>query len=236
MTAFARPVYSSTAISNAEDIDTVGAPLEVRGPVQRVQDAFAYIAPSPMSSDAKNLQDELINMTRDLAGAGDAALGNINPERASGAAIIAVRDQQAIPLNEQVAMFRQFVEDIALIWYEMWTVYHPDGLEVSIDGVSQVIPAEELREMKVGVRVDVSPRNPFSKYAQEQSLQNLFTAGAISFEEFVEALDDDSSTPKAKLQEIVKRRAAQVQMTPAQGMAAPGIPVQMGGMSSALQM
>jgi hypothetical protein len=44
MTAFAKPVYSSTAIVNAEDVSKVGAAREVQGGVPRVGDASP---PSP---------------------------------------------------------------------------------------------------------------------------------------------------------------------------------------------
>ncbi len=213
MTAFAKPVYSSTGIANIEDVDKVGVALEVTGSVQRVADAFAYVAPAPMSADAHNLQLELVCQTRELAGAGDAALGNINPEQASGSAIIAVRDQAAIPLNEQIALFRQFIEDIALIWYEVWMAYNPNGLEVETEEGILILSQEELRDMKVGIRVDVSPTNPYSKYAQEQSLGSVLASGHITFEEYVEALDDDAIVPKSKLQEILKKRGSQKQMT-----------------------
>ena len=59
------------------------------------------------------------------------------------------------------------------------------------------------------MRIDISPTNPYSKYAQEQSLQNLFAMGAITLDEFIDALDDDSSIPKAKMQEILEQRKAE---------------------------
>jgi hypothetical protein len=41
---------------------------------------------------------------------------------------------------------------------------------------------------------------------------NLFTSQAISFEEMVEALDDDSVAPKGKLQDIIDKRGEQEKM------------------------
>ena len=63
--------------------------------------------------------------------------------------------------------------------------------------------------MRLDVRVDVSPNNPYSKLAHESGLTELFTSGAITFEEYVEALDDDASIPKEKLKEIIQRRGEQ---------------------------
>lgn len=206
MTAFPKAVYSDTFIQNPEDIDKVGSAIRVSGNVQRVNEAFAYISPSGMSSDAGNLQSELISQTRELAGAGDAALGNINPERASGSAIIAIRDQSAIPLNEQISLYRQFVEDIALIFYNFWKIYNTQG--ILIESQMKLIPPEKLKEMKVDVRVDVSPTNVYAKFSQEQAVENALAQQRITFEEYVEALDEDSTAPKQKFQEILKKRQA----------------------------
>ena len=210
ITAFARLVYNGQMVENIDQLDEVGAAIEVQGGVSNVRDMVTYLNPAPMSGDAKELTDELITQTRELAGAGDAATGQVDPTQASGAAIVAVQEQAALPLNEQVAAFRQFVEDVASVWFAIWAAYNPNGLEVEIerDGMKQVevIPAEVLQQMRVFIRIDVSPNNPYSKFAQEQAIQALFDSGAITFEEYVEALDDNASAPKAKLQEIIEKR------------------------------
>jgi hypothetical protein len=206
LSAFPKPVFSSSAIANPDDIDAIGAKIEIQGGVQKVADAFAYIQPAAISGDAHALQQELISVTQRMASTGDAALGNVNPEQASGAAIVAARDQSAIPLNEQSAMLRQFVEDVARVWLDMACAYNPDGIVASDNGEPVSISPRTLRELRLNVRVDVSPIDPFSKYAQEQHLLGLLQGGAISFEEFVGALDDDASVPKGKLTEIVRQR------------------------------
>jgi len=211
MDAFGKPVYSSNAIDNPEDIDKIGIALEVSGSVQRVQDAFSYIQPMSMSPDAHKLQQELISITRDMASAGDAALGNINPENASGAAIIAARDQAAIPLNEQTARFKQFCEDIAVIWLDILAAYSPEGIEIITPAGIEIIPPEDLQELSSKVKIEVSPVDPYSKAAQEQSLINFFAGGHITFDELVELLDDDSAIPKRKLMKILAARAEEAQ-------------------------
>ena len=216
--AFPKIAYLESAVANPDQIDVVGAKIGVRdGNAQNIQNLISYLNPSVVSPDAKNFTDELITMTKELAGAGDAATGQIDPTQASGTAIIATRDQAALPLNEQVARYRQFVEDIANLWYDIWKAYNPDGLKIETEDemgneTTQVIPAEVLDKMMINVRIDVSQNNPFSKYAQEQAIMNLFTSQAISFEEMVEALDDDSVAPKGKLQDIIDKRGEQEKM------------------------
>lgn len=214
MNAFAKPVYVKNLIENPADVDHVGKAIAVKtSSVQSVRDVFSYIAPAPMSQEAGILQTDMIQTTRELAGAGNAALGQVNPEQASGAAIIAVRDQASIPLNEQVAMFKQFVEDIALIWIDLWRAYHPDGLHISeqqADGLVRIdrIPPDALDALRLRVKIDASPTNPFSKYAREEALEQALNNGRITFEEYVEALPDDASAPKASFRTILERRAS----------------------------
>ncbi|MES1922583.1 hypothetical protein MHBO_004097 [Bonamia ostreae] len=61
------------------------------------------------------------------------------------------------------------------------------------------------------IRIDVSPVDPYSKVSQEISLDRLLERQLITFEEYVDALDDTSSVPKAKLEEILARRELQMQ-------------------------
>lgn len=211
-TAYPTLAVKTDAIENPAALDTIGATIEVSGQsVQDLDDIIKYIQPAQMGNAANNLMQDMITTTRDLAGAGDAVTGQINPEKASGAAIIAVRDAAALPLNAPIAGYRQFVEDIALVWYDMWTAYNPNGMEIVVDDTPVTIPAEVLQEMKIDVRVDVSATNPYSKYAQEQTLENLMTQQLISFDEYVEALDDDAAAPKGKLLDILQKRKLQQQ-------------------------
>jgi len=214
--AFSKLAYDENAISNPDDLDIVGAKIAIKnGTAQSINNMIAYLNPSTMSSDAKNLSDELVLTSKELAGAGDSATGAIDPTKASGTAIIAVRDQSALPLNEQITTYKQFVEDLALLWYEIWVAYNPNGLTVEMKDEEQgeyqfVIPADVLEGMKVNVRIDVSQNNPYSRFAQEQSLENLFAMKAISFDEYVEALDEDAAVPKGKLQDIIDKRQEQM--------------------------
>lgn len=204
-TAFPKPVYVDGMIENPDNIGTVGTPVRIReGNVNRLNDVFMYLQPAAISGDAKNISDEMMDTTRELANAGDAALGNINPESASGAAIVAVKDASAVPLNEYKNAGRQLVEDIAIIWYDQLTAYNPDGLSTEFGDIT----ADTLERLEPEIRIEVSDGNPYSKYAREQALQNALAAGHITFEEYVEALDEDAQAPKAKFAEIIKARQA----------------------------
>jgi len=211
MAAFPKLAYNSAKIDNVNDITKIGAAIEINeGGANSIHNIVSYLTPAPISHDAKVLTDELNTRTRELAGAGDAAIGMINPERASGTAIMAARDQAQLPLNRNVAAFRQLVEDIAAIWFNLWMVYNPNGIKFEVsnsdDSYYETISAAELEDLRVNIRIDISNNTPFSKFAQEQAIEIALRHGHISFEEYVDALDDNSNAPKAKFERILKNR------------------------------
>ena len=208
MTAYSRLVYATDKIDNPEALGEVGSAIAVRdSSIADVHAAVGYVTPSPMSHDAKTIGDEMLQYTRELAGAGGALVGNIDPTQASGAAIIAVRDQAQIPLNENMALYRKFIEDIARVWYKLWVCY---GLD-TVNGEN--FTAIELKGLRPLIRVDATSTTPFSKYAREQTLSALLEKGMITLEEFALSLDDDSSVPKARLLQIVRQRKENIDAT-----------------------
>lgn len=223
-TAYPQKVVNVDAIQNKSAVNKVGSTIEFKDLGNlRASDVFMNTTPAQMSTDSEKFQTELINYSRDLNNAGEATTGNINPEQASGKAILAVQNAQNQPLSEQTIGLKSFIEDLARIWFDMWKTYAGDGLQIEVDNVDQItgettksietVPKYILDALSTSVKVDITPRGAFDKYAQELSLENLFTSDKISFEEYVESLDADSVMPKVKLQNILnKRKKAQEQI------------------------
>ena len=208
--SFPHIAYRTGSVLNPAQLENVGSTIEVDDvSVQRLSDMVTYLQPAPMSGDVFNLWQNLYQLTKDLAGGSDAALGQIDPSTASGTAIIAVKSQAALPLNDQMSAFKQFVEDIAAIWWDLWMVYNPNGMEIIVDENVEIVPNETLKALKISTRIDVSPDSPFDRFAQEQSVERAFAGGHISFEEYVEALDGNSTAPKNKFEGILARRRSQ---------------------------
>ena len=198
--AYPHIVYDCTKLENkdVESLSDVGANIGLDGTMaEDVGKLISYLIPPNVPNDSINLVQSLMSQTRELAGASEAVTGAIDPEQASGRAILAVQDAAAVALSEQSANLVQFVEDMANIWLELYRLYLVGNAYI-----------DEYNNMHLAldVKVDISPSSPFSKYAQEQTLQNFLKEGYISFEEYLEALPDDASVPKSTLERIVKRR------------------------------
>lgn len=217
ISAFAKLVVNKDFIDNPSALEKVGSTIKLKGgaTIEDVRKQVGYLSPASMSPDAKNLQDDLQNNTKDLEGAGDVATGTVDPTQASGKAILAVQQATQQPLNEQVDTYKTFIEDIARIWYDMWKAYKIDGMQVmyeqedengNVIEVPGTFSYELLNKLDANIKVDITPKSPYDRFAQEQSIESLMSANIITFEEYVEALPEDSVMPKYVLQNILKKR------------------------------
>lgn len=219
---YPHPVINEDKIQNPEALNKVGATIRIKdGSAEDISKYFRYTNPGSISPDIANLQNELISVSRELAGAGDMATGQIQPDEASGKAILAVQRASEQPLNEQSANVLQFIEDIGLIIFDMIKTYSDDLMVVdeSTDAVTGevvenlvIIPKQILETLKLNIKIDVTPKSAFDKYAQESSIENLTQSQLFLpqnqqlLEDYVSLLDDDSTMPKSKLLELLKRR------------------------------
>lgn len=225
MTAFPRVAYDEGMLANPEDLDKVGSALRLTGGnAQAISQMIAYLSPQAQSQDAKLLSDELLEKTKDLSGASDTALGNIDLSRVSGTAATTIRDQQQVPLNDQVTMYQEFVENVALLWFDIWKAYYPDGIE--FDGIR--VEAEEIENIVPNVRIDIAEDTTLSRMTSQQEISNLFNNNKITFDEFAEAYPEHASIDKKILLKIAEQRRqaqlAQQQAMEQQQLAMGGIP------------
>ena len=219
--AYPQKVVDTSKIANPQALNTVGGTIRTNGaPVDDVHKIVGTIPPAQMSPDVVKLQEDLINVTRDLAGAGDTATGQVDPESASGRAILAVQQASQAPMTEQKESYKNFIEDLARIWLEYLIVHAVDGVNMEEEvtdpttgeEVVQVVnvPQSVLEQLKATVRIDITPKSVYDRFAQEQTVENLmlqgfFTAQRVGeLEVYSKLLDDDSVAPKVKIMEAVE--------------------------------
>ena len=220
--AYPQKIINAEKIANPSAANKVGAVIKVKGgqSVEDVAKVMSTLPPAQMSPDVKQLQEDLITVTRELAGAGDIATGQVNPEAASGRAILAVQQASQSPMTEQKEAYKNFIEDLAKIWLDMMIVYSQEGMQLEEDITDPqtgeestqivTIPQTALQELQAAVKVDITPKGAFDKYAQEMSIENMFQQGMFNVQRlpelktYVKLLDDDSVMPKAKMEEAIR--------------------------------
>ena len=132
-TAYPRMAYNSTIVQNPEALMEVGMPIEVTGgDAASVNQAVSYLNPAQSNDEPKKLTDDLLEITQELSGSGDTTMGNIDLQRVAASAIVAVNDQAQSMHDDTVANLQLFVEDMANLWVELWQVFNPNGMQVTI--------------------------------------------------------------------------------------------------------
>ena len=219
--AYPKKVADRSKISNPSSLDTVGGTIWTHGQaVDDVHKIVGTIPPAQMSPDVVKLQEDLINVTRDLAGAGDTATGQVDPESASGRAILAVQQASQAPMTEQKESYKNFIEDLARIWLEYLIVHSVDGINMEEtvtdprtgEEYTEVVkvPQSVFEQLKATVKIDITPKSPYDRFAQEQTIEQLLMNGLFNpqrvseLEIYCKLLDDDSVAPKVKIEEAIK--------------------------------
>ena len=219
--AYPQKVVDVSKIANPQALNTVGGTIRTNGqPVEDIHKIVGTLPPAQMSPDVVKLQEDLINVTRDLAGAGDTATGQVDPESASGRAILAVQQASQAPMTEQKESYKNFIEDLARIWLEYLIAYSENGVnleetvtdpETGEETVQMVnVPQSALEQLQATVKIDITPKSVYDRFAQEQTVENLLIQGFFSaqrvseLEIYAKTLDDDSVAPKVKIQEAIE--------------------------------
>jgi hypothetical protein len=85
------------------------------------------------------------------------------------------------------------------------------------------VPQSALEQLQATVKIDITPKGVYDKFAQEQTIENLLIQGFFNAQRvselavYAEVLDDDSVAPKMKIQEAIEhireeqRRIAMIQ-------------------------
>lgn len=222
-TAYPHPIVNTEVVENVDALKKPGATIKISGKnVQDVKDAIGFTNTTQMNSDIKELMNQLITLDKELAGAGDAATGNINPNSASGRAVLAMQEAANQPMIEQQSALKDFIEEVALCWLDMWIANADYAIKIIDEEIDDQtgestyevneIPVVLIQNMNPTVKIEVTAKSAYDKYAKEQSLENLAKSdlflpqNAQMLEDYVECLDDDSNMPKATLLRLIKKR------------------------------
>lgn len=220
LTAFPRLAYNKKRLSNPGALNDISKAFELNDEgMQGIRSIVDYITPASISTDAEKYQEMLMSETRNLEFAGDSATGEINPEQASGTAILAVQNASKQPLTEIKERYMAFLEELGKIWLELWR-NNAKNMNVIIEESenNQLINKEYkinkgfLKKLEAEVSVDVTPTSAYDKLSQDMTLIDMFTNGMITMEELVDVIGNDSGLPKKALEKVVKSRQEKQRM------------------------
>ena len=205
-TAFPKVIYNKNMITAWNN--QIGAAIGIeRMGNESVGNVAQYLNPGVMSGQVMQTIDLAINYTKDMLGASDNLLGDINPERASGRSIIAVQQAAAVPLENIKQHMYQFLEDMGYIWLDyMANYYGTRKIDAEILGKRQVVEFnfDDLQKMKFRIKVEVGASSYWSELASIETLDRLLQQQAISFKQYLERIPVGLIAQKQSLLEDIK--------------------------------
>jgi hypothetical protein len=123
-------------------------------------------------------------------------------------------------MTEQKESYKNFIEDIARIDLEYLVAYSEDGVMMEetitdpMTGEEYIqmvnVPQTVLEQLKATVKIDITPKSVYDRFAMEQTMENYLMNGLFhpqrvaEFEPYVKALPDDAVAPKTRLLEVIE--------------------------------
>lgn len=216
MSAFGKVIYDSNRIDGWSN--KIGEAIKANGDVTGI---VYQLQAGNFNAAIFEVINMAIKYTKEFVGANDALTGQIDPERASGVAIISTAKQAAIPLGNITANRDQFVEDLGLIWgefflkkYKSRKVSYRDNGKVVVNDYN----SEGYSDILLQCKVDVGPSTYWSEITAMETLDNLLTSGNVTFLQYLKRLPDGIIPDKEGLiQEIEEQEAMAQQQAAMQG-------------------
>lgn len=237
MTAFPKAVYNADAIAIWDNAVGDAIPVTGVGFETNLKNIASYLEPSQMSTQIVQVIEMVMQYTKEMLGASDAALGEIDPKNTS--AIIAVQKSSAIPLENPKANLYEWVEDIGHILFDMMGTYYgmrpivrekevetpkmdqfgqaaidPMGNVVTekvTQKVTEMFDFSVFKNMWLDVKADVGESSYWSQIAANQTLDNMLAQGHIDIVQYLERVPDEYIPQKDELISQVQQRMMQAQ-------------------------
>ena len=201
--SFSKVVYNANVID--EWTNEVGEAIGVNGPVDRVAEV---LSPGVMQSGFLDVITLTMNMTRELMGATDAALGNVEANNTS--AIIALQESSSVPLEIQKRAVCTAVEELGMIWLDYILNYYDRHRMMMWHEGDQLrgnmLDVSRYRDVIFSCNVSAGMSGYRSEAASINTLENLLGGGYITLKQYLERLPEGYITFKEALIDDCKRQ------------------------------
>jgi hypothetical protein len=205
--SYPKLMYDRTMI--AQPSTQIGVAIPVNG---NTAGAAQYLNPGQISPDVFKWFETVIQYTKDMMGANETALGDTSVTKtASG--IIALQEAAAVPLESIQRRFYQYVEDVALILWDILSSKYklPRTITYTEKGeeINESLDMRILKDARPKAKIDVGPSSRWSEAASMETLDNLLDKQLISDIEYFERIPDGFIKDKQGL--LDSRKAMQEQ-------------------------
>jgi hypothetical protein len=216
-TAFPPVIYSKTMIPEGWSNKVVKA-IGIQG--NDTANAARYMQPPQLPADVWVAIEKVKQMTMELMGANDIAMGKVNnPENRS--AYIAARDAALFPLAGHQLTFHTMMGDMGMVWLDMVLSHYGEDRMIPIEdeGQTVLLPFDKkpYENLVYDCDVEVGASQRWSELAEVTTLENLLNGEKITFSQFLEQVppgyipNKDKLLPQARMLEQQQQQLAMAQ-------------------------
>lgn len=227
LTAFPKTVYDADLIDSWSNEIGEAIPVHNNGAGRSLDSVAKSLEPGNMSTQIIEAMNLLMAWTKEAIGMTDAALGAVNPEQASGAAIVASAKQAVVPLENVRTQMHSFLERIGRIILDGMAGYYGVRPVAIGEGDQQKViryDFSQLRGIWMLVKSDVGAAAFWSEIAQQSTMDSLLKGNYIDLIQFLERTDDVYVPRRRELIEELKRDMEQKKLVSPQQVPPMGAP------------
>ena len=185
-TAFSKVIYDKSRIP--EWTSEPGIAIGAHGG-GNLSDCVSVVGCGKLEDGYLELTKEIAEKTKELYGATETALGNVEPTNTS--AIMAVKEAAEGQLRGCVILLVAALESQAKIWADVVCTYYGDGRKVGVSGKEEEhIALSRLRTHLPSCKISVNDRSRFGSSVALDVLNKLLEQKAISPSEYIKRLPD----------------------------------------------
>ncbi len=204
--SFSKVIYNANLID--EWTGQIGEAIAVNGPIEN---AAARLEPGSLQAGFLDVIHMTMNVTKELMGATDAALGNVAPDNTS--AIIALQQTSAVPLEMQRRALFTALEQLGMIWLDFILHYY-DPKRVMLfrekgEELCGTVEPSAMEDLLFSCTAQAGASSHWSEIAQVTTLDHLLSSGHIRFSQYLERLPDGYVAKREELLEETRKSESQ---------------------------
>lgn len=203
-TAFSKIVYDKSKIP--EWSNEVGEAIAAYGG-GNIADSISVVGVGQMQNGYMELIESAVNLTKELLGATESALGNLEANNTS--AILALQETSRIPLAQIRSAYHKCITDLANIWADMMCAYYPSERLLPCytkGGIkAKNVEFSILKKDILSAEIEVGEISRFSAASSQSILDKLFDGGFITPSEYVRRLPAGSLSRRDDLLESLSK-------------------------------
>lgn len=183
-TAFSKVVYDKSRIPEWSGEPGIAIAAHGGG---NLADCVSVVGCGRLEDGYIELTHDIAERTKELYGATETALGNVEPTNTS--AIMAVKEASEGQLRGCIILLTAALEEQARVWADAACAYFGGRSIYSCNG-NAMVDLRKLKMLSLRCRTEVSDRSRFGSSVAMEVLNKLFEAGAISAAEYLKRIPD----------------------------------------------